>query len=350
MAGAGAALAVVVAWVVAGCSPSTFMARRMLDAPNRVPEFVKPEGRVWLSWEPGVMERCERGTQVVGSAGIGLRWVRVEPGEYGWRYEARRGGGGGREAEGFHFGFRPPKDGEAGGRLAVGTVYLVHGYGVELETLFPWAVYLAEAGWRAVLVDLPGHGGSGGREVTFGIREVGMLREFREAQERAGGWEGPSVVFGHSMGAALALRWQAEDPGIVGSVALGAYAEFVPAALRLRDDYARWVPRGWVRRAAEKVPGLLGVAPERMDTLHEIRGRGLRAFLVASSDDVVTPPEDSEALRAGLGAGSVFLVVGGATHEALPYAFADHGRRIVEWLAVVAGAGVGREVAGADGR
>ncbi|MBL9127581.1 MAG: hypothetical protein JNL97_08040, partial [Verrucomicrobiales bacterium] len=110
------------------------------------------------------------------------------------------------------------------------------------------------------------------------------------------------------------------------------YSEFQPAALRLRDDYAKWVPRRWVERAVGKVPGLLGVTPERLDTLHEIRGGTVRALLVAARDDVVTPPEDSQALREVLGEGSGFLIVGGASHETLPFVFSQHGARVVEWL------------------
>ena len=321
--------------LASGCSPSGYLARRMLQAPNRVPDFVKPEGRVWLGWDAGVIERFPSGTHPVGRPSVDLHWVAVEPADYGWASQASTSTNRGRVMARFRYEFTLPPEGLPPAKPAIGTAYLLHGYGVDLETLFPWATYLAEAGWRAVLIDLPGHGGSGGREVSFGVREGEYLREFRETLGARRGWSGPSVAVGHSMGAALALRWQASDAGISASVAFGPYSEFVPAALRLRDDYAKWVPRGWVRNAAAKVPGLLGVEPECLDTCHAIRGRSLRAMLVASRDDVVTPPEDSQVLRSELGEGSAFLIVGDASHETLPFVFSEHGRRVVDWLSGV---------------
>jgi len=304
----------------------------MMDAPNRVPDFVKPEGRVWLGWAEGVLERFPTGTNRVGNPPVDVRWVVVEPADYGCSIEASSITNRRQVVARFRMDLHLPSEGLPEAVPARGTVYLLHGYGVDLETLFPWAVYLAEAGWRSVLVDLPGHGRSGGRKVSFGVREIGALKDLRSALEKEHGWGSPVVVVGHSMGASLALRWQAEDDAIIGSVAFGAYAEFVPAALRLRDDYARWMPRGWVRRAAQKIPGILGVEPSRLDTRPQIAGRHVRALLIASTDDVITPPEDSEVLRGELADGSEMLVVGGATHETLPYVIPLHGERVRRWL------------------
>ncbi|MGE3308826.1 MAG: alpha/beta hydrolase [Limisphaerales bacterium] len=343
------AVAVVGLWVT-GCSPTTYLARRMMSAPNRVPDFVKPEGRVWLEWPEGVFERFPSGTNRLGNPAVELRWVAVEPADYGWSTRVSTETNRSRVRARFRFDFKLPTEGLPPARPAKGTVYVLHGYGVDLETVFPWAVFLAEAGWRSVLIDLPGHGHSGGRQVTFGIREVALLEEFRRTVGESKGWLGPSIAFGHSMGAALALRWQAADRGIAGSVAMGAYSEFVPAALRLRDDYARWIPRGWVRRAAGKVPRLLGVAPERMDTLASIHGCDVVALLVASAEDVVTPPEDSAALLLELGRGSELLIVGNASHEALPFHFDQHGEHVLRWIGEVVEQDSGRARGLAGGR
>ena len=310
-----------------------------MDAPNRVPDFVKPEGRVWLGWDAGVLERFPAGTNRVGDPPVDLHWVVVEPADYGCRIEASSVTNRRQVVASFRMNLHLPPEGLPATKPARGTVFLLHGYGVDLETLFPWAVYLAEAGWRSVLVDLPGHGHSGGRKVSFGVHEVGALKALRSCLENEHRWGGPYVVVGHSMGAALALRWQAEDDAIVGSVAFGPYAEFVPVALRLRDDYARWMPRGWVRRAAQKIPGILGVEPSRLDTRPQISGRHVLALLIASREDVITPPEDSEALRGELADGSDLLVVGGASHETLPYVFPLHGERVRRWLEDVTASG-----------
>lgn len=325
---------------VGGCSPSGFLAREMVKAPNRVPSFVKPEGRVLLQWPEGVIERFPTGTNEVGSPSAPIRWIRVEPAAFGMEVSAAKRDEGRRGAMSYRFAFRLPREGLPPSREAKGTAFLIHGYGVDLETLFPWAIYLAEAGWRSVLVDLRGHGLSGGKRVTFGILETNDLCRLRLALEASGQVQGPYVAVGHSLGAVLALRWQTVDPEIRASVALGPFARFVPAAGRLRNEYARWLPAAWVRRAAGRVPRVLGVGAESLETDAALRGHAPRAFLVASAQDAITPPEDASALRGWLGPGSGFLIVGGGTHETLPYLFEQHGPPIVEWLA-----GVAREAA-----
>lgn len=326
----------LVAW---GCSPSRFLARRMTEAPNRVPEFVKPEGRVLLRWPAGVLERFPCGTNFVGNPAVALRWIRIEPADYGLAVVPRRIGGRGDGRMEYEFGFRLPAEGLPPAGAARGTAFVVHGYGVDLETMFPWAVSLAEAGWCSVLVDLRGHGASGGRRVSFGVWETNDLCRLRRDLEAGGQVRGPYVALGHSLGAALVLRWQSVDPEVRASVALGAYARFVPAAGRVRSEYAPWLPPAWVRRAAGRVPEILGVPPEALETEEALAGRPVRALLVASAQDVITPPEDSLRLRGKLGEGSGLLVVGGGTHETLPYLFEQHGRRVRDWLDAAVGGG-----------
>lgn len=315
-----------------GCAPSRFLARKMTEAPNRVPEFVKPEGRVLLRWPAGVLERFPSGKETLGQPAFPLHWVRVEPADYGLTVVPARDEGRAGRME-YTLGFRLPQAGLPPAGPARGTVFVLHGYGVDLETMFPWAVYLGEAGWRAILVDLRGHGRSGGEQVSFGVWETRDLRELRERLEARGETSGPYGVVGHSLGAALALRWQAMDPAIRGSVALGAFAQFVPAAERVRAEYASWLPPAWVRRAAERVPGILGVSAGELDTEAEMPEGRLRALLVASAQDAITPPDDSERLRERGGSGAGVWVVGGGTHETLPYLFEQHGRRVRDWLA-----------------
>jgi pimeloyl-ACP methyl ester carboxylesterase len=216
---------------------------------------------------------------------------------------------------------------------ALGTAFVIHGYGVDLETMFPWGLYLAEAGWRVVLVDLRGHGESTGERVFFGTVETNDLVQMRMELGRQGLLQSPCVAVGHSLGGAIALRWQTVDSNIVASVAFGPPAEFVPAAARLRAEYASWIPKTWVERAAEKFPATIGVSPEALDTTGALKAHRVRSFLVAGYGDAITPPEDSVKLQPFLAAGSPFLIVGPITHEALPYVFDQHAARIRDWLA-----------------
>lgn len=316
-----------------GCSPSALVAHTLRVAPNRVPEFAKPAAPVILRWPGGLLERFPSGTNEVGQPAVPLHWRIIEPADYGLTLSLSNQVSAGRTNHEFSFRFKLPKEGLPPARPALGTVFLIHGYGVDGDALFPWGLYLAEAGWRTVLMDLRGHGSSGGRQVTFGVLETNDLRCLKESLERSGRIAGPYVAFGHSLGASLAIRWQSADPSIRASVAMGAYAGFESAVVRLRDGYARWVPRAWARGAAHRLPGLLGVGQDGLDTDAAMRGKSLKVFFVAGWGDVVTPPEDSNELRKLADEGSGFLIVAPASHEMLPYLFPDHGKPVVEWLA-----------------
>ncbi len=323
--------AALAAWT--GCSPSTLIARKMMEAPNRVPEFLKPPGRVVLHWPAGMVDRFENGTNIVGPPEAALHWVLIQPMDYQLHESSTVRRRGRRVRAEFDFAMTLPRELSTPTLPVLGTAFVLHGYGVDLEEMFPWGVYLAEAGWRVVLVDLRGHGRSTGKRVYFGTVETNDLVELRTQLEREDQIGPPYVVVGHSMGAALALRWQAVDPDVKASVAFGAPAQFAPAAGRLRSEYAAWIPKGWVRRAARKLPDLMGVPQEALDTTAALRNRPVTAYLVAGEGDVITPPEDSSELRPLLAKGSRFLIVGPITHETLPYAFDRHGQRVLDWLA-----------------
>src|SRR5207244_1942766 len=64
------------------------------------------------------------------------------------------------------------------------TVVLLHGYGVAQVARAPWAVRLAQEGWRCVLVDLRGHGKSTGRRIYFGLRESRDLSQLLDRLAR----------------------------------------------------------------------------------------------------------------------------------------------------------------------
>lgn len=319
-----------------GCAPSQWVAKAMLKAPNRAPDFLRPQARVTLRWPEGLVDRFPSGTVFVGQPQVPIHWVMVEPANYGMSMNAVRRLDRHRIVDDFQMSVTLPSEGLPPPERPVGTAFLVHGYGVDLESLFPCALYLAEAGWRCVLVDLRGHGKSGGRRFLLGTAETNDLCEVRRNLESEGRVEGPYVAVGHSLGAAISLRWQTVDPAIRATVGIGTVAELRPAIERVRKEYAAWVPAGLVRRAASRLPGILGVPPEALDTTTAIEERSVRAYLVASNVDRVTPPEDSARLWRRVGTGSGFLIVEGVSHESLPYALGQHGGRIREWLGRVA--------------
>src|SRR5208337_925047 len=101
-----------------------------------------------------------------------------------------------------------------------GTVVLLHGYGLAQFSMAPWALRLAQAGWRCVLVDLRGHGKSTGKRIYFGLQETNDLRQLLDRLDHDGQLMPPVAAVGESYGAAIAVRWMTVDPRVHAVVAI----------------------------------------------------------------------------------------------------------------------------------
>lgn len=335
-----------------GCSPGRTLAGVMLRAPNRYPEWLAPSARVTLRLPKALLTNLPSERISVGPPPARL-WVGfVPPGDYQSQFVSTNRPRGSRRE--FSFSMRAvfppqPPGGSHDAPTAVGTVpapsarptttaagrgtiFLLHGYGVDSLSMLPWAVVMAEAGYKAVLVDLRGHGESTGRRIGFGTMEVRDLRQVLDYLVATHQASGPVAVMGESLGAALALRWAASDSRLAAVIAFAPYAELEPAILGIRDDYAPWLPRGWVRAAARRLPDLLEVRPESLDTSAHLDGLTTPTLLVAAGHDGIAPPPAVGRL-ARLCAGPVkYVTLDEAQHENLPYHFGELRALVFEWL------------------
>ena len=100
------------------------------------------------------------------------------------------------------------------------TVVLVHGWGLSHRSYRAAAEALANKGFRVVLPDLPGFGGSS--ELDFSRLGLGTyasaVRAFLEECHDVGGE--PVHLVGHSFGGAVAARLAHDEPDLVRSVVL----------------------------------------------------------------------------------------------------------------------------------
>src|SRR5215831_9206830 len=71
-------------------------------------------------------------------------------------------------------------------RSAAGTVFVLHGIRAAKQWMRGWGTMLADAGYRAVLVDLRGHGRSTGDFMSYGVVEARDLSQALDALERRG--------------------------------------------------------------------------------------------------------------------------------------------------------------------
>ena len=88
---------------------------------------------------------------------------------------------------------------------ARGTVVMVHGYAASKASLLDQARIFHEFGWRTILVDFHGSGGSSGNTTTLGVREADDVRAVLNHVKHKFP-DQPLVVYGFSMGAAAVVH------------------------------------------------------------------------------------------------------------------------------------------------
>jgi len=314
----------------AGCG--TFVARRMAQAPNTYPDWFGPKARVVLQMSDKLLTNFPSHFTQAGPPPVRLFYRVIEPADYGFGSSATNWVARGRTH--FEFGFRAELPGRSNLWTAKprGTVVLLHGYGLAQFAMAPWAVRLAEDGWRCVLVDLRGHGKTNGRRIYFGVKEARDLSQLLDQLARDGQLAGPVAAVGESYGAALALRWKAEDPRVRAVVAIAPYAGLSNAVLNIGREYAGWMPGALLRAGLRKLPALLQVPPEELDPKTVLTRNPVDALFVAGAEDKITPVDEVKKLRALAAPGSEFIVVPRATHEAVTYFFSDLAQPVTAWL------------------
>ena len=314
----------------AGCGG--FFARRMAQAPNTYPSWLAPAAPVELAFGKEYLTNFPARYVKVGPPSARLCYRVVEPADYGLELSSTNWFEHGRR----HFRFA--SDATFPGRpnswtpAPRGTVMLLHGYGVAQFAMAPWALRLAQEGWRCVLVDLRGHGKSTGRRIYFGVHETRDLSQLLDELARDGQMAQPVAAIGESYGAALALRWKTVELRVGRVVAIAPYAELSSVVLNICHEYAGCLPQAFVKAGLKHLPSLLMVEPGQLDTTRVLAGGPVAALFAAGTEDKITPLADIRKLYQQATPDSELVVVPGATHEAVTYFFQDLLPPVLSWL------------------
>ncbi len=327
----GLILTVLLVMNTTGCG--TFMARRMVQAPNTYPQWFAPEAPVWLAYSPNFLTNFPKHFVTVGPPAAQLCYRIVEPADYQLKVASTNWLDHGFNRTEFDFHADLPGRSNIWTTAPRGTVVLLHGYGLAQFSMAPWALRLAQAGWRCVLVDLRGHGKSTGPQIYYGIQEVHDLSQLLDKLVQAGQLTEPVAAFGESYGAVMALRWKPVEPRVQMVVAITPYAGLSNTVLNLGHEYAGWLPKTIIRAGLKKLPGILGTPAEELDTITVLARRPMRALFVAGAKDKITPAADVEQLQALALPGSQLILLPAATHETATYFFADLVPPVLAWLA-----------------
>jgi pimeloyl-ACP methyl ester carboxylesterase len=313
-----------------GCG--TFVARRIMQAPNTYPTWFAPAAPVTLDYGAKFLTNFPKHYVAVGPPAARLCYRVVEPADYHLTVTTSNWLEHGKPQFQFSFDATVPGPANAWTTAPRGTVFLLHGYGLAQFSLAPWALRLAQDGWRCVLVDLRGHGRSDGKRVYFGIHETNDLSQLMNQLAEDGRLAPPAAVFGESYGAALALRWATVEPRVQTVVAIAPYASLSNAVLNICQDYASWLPNGWIQARLRRLPACVGVPAAELDTTTVLVRHPVTALFVAGGKDTIAPMAEVTALEHLAAPGSRLMIVPNATHEALTYYFDELADPVLAWL------------------
>lgn len=214
-----------------------------------------------------------------------------------------------------------------------GTVLLLHGIRDTKLSLLAVAERLAQSGFRAVLVDLRGHGHSTGDWLSYGPREGVDLQQVLDALSLRGELALPVGAYGTSYGGAAALQLAQRDPRVRAVVTIATFTrmiEIVPLyASRLVPAW--FVSRADVEAAMVHAGALGGFRPEEADSVAAIGRTTASVLLLHGRADDTVPPEHSEALHAAAPSHSRLLVIDQRDHRTI---MADEtvARESLAWL------------------
>jgi len=314
------------------CGCGNYVARRMVQAPNTYPTWLAPRAPVILSFNDHFLTNMPAHNVDVGLPPARLQYRIVEPMEYHFKVTSTNWSDHGKLRYQFNFHADTPGQTNAWTGQPRGTVVLLHGYALAEFAMAPWAVCLAEKGWRCVLVDLRGHGKSTGKQIYYGTREAQDMRQLLDALAERGNVAPPVAAMGESYGASLALRWKGIDPRVDAVVAIAPYAVLSNAVLNICHDYAHWMPTAFPKAGLKRLPELLGVQPEELDPVSVMATNPVTALFIAGEKDSIASPTDVRKVFTVAGPGSEFIIVPKGTHETAPYFFETLADPVTAWL------------------
>lgn len=186
------------------------------------------------------------------------------------------------------------------------TIFILHGYMFNKETMAGWAFLLAQSGYRTVLVDIRGHGQSTGDEVSFGKHEVEDFRQLLDYLTAHGLCDEKVGVLGYSYGADLALHWAAHDPRVRTVVAIAPYNNPEQAIERLAQQLKIHITRRSLQKATALAAAHMDINWADWSGQTAMSQIKVPVLLIGGGKDLTSRPDDIEAMhRAAAGESEV---------------------------------------------
>jgi pimeloyl-ACP methyl ester carboxylesterase len=205
-----------------------------------------------------------------------------------------------------------PSDNRKAGPVK-GTVLVVHGIYGRSFTMLHTAHRLAGAGYRAVLVDLRGHGRSTGEFLTYGTQEARDLSQVLDAVYQRGLATGPIGVYGVSYGATTSIHLASIDSRVGAVVAVQPFSMVRPEL----EHFGSIVPQSTFDAAFDRAGHEAGFNPVYSDAAEAIARVHAPVLLMHGTDDWIVPYWNSLLLREKSAAVCQLIDFPGRGHQSL---------------------------------
>ncbi len=327
---------------VAYATSATSLADRLVAPGGVSPLMDDPNIAVSLATLPN------RSGYVTTGAGVALFWRAVDPGDYRMRYAYRGVATGDDGNARLDYTLRIDPRGAAA-TAPRGTVVLLHGWMMDGDSLLPWSVDFAQAGFRTINLDLRNHGRSGTGPAGYGTREGQDVVDAVRALRASGEIVGPLHLFGVSYGAATALlAARALGDDVAGVIAMESFDNAGGAIRDMVPHMLAKSPVGLEKRAAMQVvrwryadhdmdaliasaDRTLGIDLDKVDVGAAARGATACVLLLHGSDDQHIPVAHGRALAAAAPKAQ-YVELRGENHLSLPMRVDVLGRPLADWL------------------
>jgi pimeloyl-ACP methyl ester carboxylesterase len=262
----------------------------------------------------------------------------IEPGDYAFRYDLKLSYPPASDPRIDHFNahWLPAREARRLAAPPKGTLVFLHGYLQDKRFLTPWAIRLAQEGYRCVVVDLRGHGASTGQHISFGAFEAADIAAVIDDLARRD-WDVSRVgLFGVSYGASVALLTAGRDKRVRAVVAFEPFSsaeKAVPELMRAAfASQARGLSDQQFAAAHVKQARIAGFDWSQADIPAALAKTSAPVFFLHGEADQWLSPEHSRYLMKLAPPGSKLLLVPGDNHVTLPLQIAPFEGAVIAWF------------------